>query len=44
LRDIDFRERLVRVTGKRKKQRILPFGEPALQALMYYLNETRAAF
>ena len=41
LKDIDFREKLVRVTGKRKKQRILPFGEPALQALMYYLNETR---
>ena len=33
LTDIDFRERLVRVTGKRKKQRIVPFGEPALQAL-----------
>lgn len=44
LKDIDFRERLVRVTGKRKKQRILPFGEPALQALMYYLNETRPVF
>jgi len=44
LKDIDFREKLVRVTGKRKKQRILPFGEPALQALMFYLNETRAAF
>ncbi|HMS38852.1 MAG TPA: tyrosine recombinase XerC [Pyrinomonadaceae bacterium] len=44
LKDIDFREKLVRVTGKRKKQRILPFGEPALQALMYYLNETRATF
>jgi integrase/recombinase XerC len=44
LRDIDFREKLVRVTGKRKKQRILPFGEPALQALMYYLNETRPTF
>jgi integrase/recombinase XerC len=44
LKDIDFREKLVRVTGKRKKQRILPFGEPALQALMYYLNETRPAF
>ena len=28
LKDIDFREKLVRVTGKRKKQRILPFGEP----------------
>jgi integrase/recombinase XerC len=44
LKDIDFREKLVRVTGKRKKQRILPFGEPALQSLMYYLNETRADF
>ncbi|MGB5012954.1 MAG: site-specific integrase, partial [Pyrinomonadaceae bacterium] len=30
LRDIDFREKMVRVTGKRKKQRIVPFGEPAL--------------
>ncbi len=44
LKDIDFREKLVRVTGKRKKQRILPFGEPSLQALMYYLNETRPVF
>jgi integrase/recombinase XerC len=44
LRDIDFREKLVRVTGKRKKQRILPFGEPALQAVMFYLNESRAVF
>jgi integrase/recombinase XerC len=44
LRDIDFREKLVRVTGKRKKQRILPFGEPSLQALMFYLNEARATF
>ncbi len=44
LKEIDFREKLVRVTGKHKKQRILPFGEPALQALMYYLNETRATF
>ena len=44
LRDIDFRERLVRVTGKRKKQRIVPFHEHALQALMHYLSETRPAF
>jgi integrase/recombinase XerC len=44
LKDIDFREKLVRVTGKRKKQRILPFGEPSLQALMYYLNEARPVF
>ncbi len=44
LKDIDFREKLVRVTGKRKKQRILPFGEPALQSLLFYLNETRPNF
>ena len=44
LKDIDFRSRLVRVTGKRRKQRIVPFGEPALQALMYYLEETRGVF
>lgn len=44
LRDVDFREKLVRVTGKRKKQRILPFGEPAAQAVMFYLTETRPVF
>jgi integrase/recombinase XerC len=42
--DVDFRERLVRVTGKRKKQRIVPFGEPAAQALMLYLEESRGFF
>ncbi len=44
LKDIDFREKLVRVTGKRKKQRIVPFHEHALQALMHYLSETRPIF
>ena len=44
LQDIDFREKLVRVTGKRRKQRIVPFGEPALHALMHYLEETRPVF
>lgn len=44
LKDIDFREKLVRVTGKRKKQRILPFADAALQAVMYYLNEARFVF
>jgi len=44
LKDINFREKLVRVTGKRKKQRILFFGDPALQSLMFYLNETRPTF
>jgi len=44
LKDLDFREKLVRVTGKRKKQRIVPFGEPALQALMHYLHQSRPGF
>lgn len=42
--DIDFRERMVRVTGKRKKQRIVPFGEPAAQAVMLYLESSRGVF
>ena len=37
LADIDHQNRLVRVTGKRRKQRILPFGEPAAEALKQYL-------
>ena len=44
LKDIDFREKLVRVTGKRKKQRILPFHDHSLQALMHYLHEARPVF
>lgn len=44
LSDVDVRERLVWVTGKRKKQRIVPFGEPALQALIHYLEKTRPRF
>ena len=42
--EVDFRERMVRVTGKRKKQRIVPFGEPAAQAVMLYLEATRGTF
>lgn len=34
--DIDFRSALVRVLGKRRKERILPVGEPALAALRAY--------
>src|ERR687890_62839 len=44
LSDVDFKEKLIRVTGKRRKQRIVPFGEPALHALMRYLTEVRPAF
>ena len=36
--EIDFRQRLIRVTGKRRKERIVPFGEPALRALEAYLS------
>lgn len=41
--DIDFRNQLIRVTGKRRKQRIVPFGEPAAEALRAYL-EVREKF
>jgi integrase/recombinase XerC len=43
LRDIDFKNKMVKVTGKRRKQRIVPFGDPALHALMQYLT-VRGAF
>ena len=42
--DVDFREKLIWVTGKRKKQRIVPFGEPAMQAVLFYLEKTRGTF
>lgn len=38
LGDIDFRNQLIRVTGKRRKQRIVPFGDPAGNALQDYLK------
>jgi len=38
LGDIDFRNQLVRVTGKRRKQRIVPFGDPAASAIRDYLK------
>ncbi len=41
--DIDFKNKLIRVSGKRRKQRIVPFGEPALEALKAYL-EVRLQF
>ncbi len=34
--DIDWHERLLRVRGKGKKERLLPIGEPALDALRNY--------
>jgi integrase/recombinase XerC len=36
--DVDFSNQLVRVTGKRRKQRIVPFGDPAGEAIRNYLS------
>jgi integrase/recombinase XerC len=38
IRDVDFRNKTVRVQGKRRKERIVPFGDPALHALVDYLS------
>ena len=38
LRHIDFNNKLLRVFGKRRKERIVPFGEPAAKALRDYLS------
>ena len=37
LRDVDLKNRLLRVFGKRRKERIVPFGEPAEKSLIAYL-------
>ena len=44
LSDIDYRERTARVFGKRRKERIVPFHDHALQSLMLYLDSTRPIF
>jgi integrase/recombinase XerC len=36
--DVDFQSQLIRVTGKRRKQRIVPFGDPAGEAIRNYLG------
>jgi integrase/recombinase XerC len=38
VQDVDFQNKLIRVTGKRRKERIVPFGEPAHDALKDYLT------
>ncbi|MGI8654346.1 MAG: tyrosine recombinase XerC [Pyrinomonadaceae bacterium] len=38
LNHIDFKNKMVRLSGKRRKERIVPFGDPALHALMLYLS------
>lgn len=42
--DIDLKERFVRVFGKRSKERLVPLGEPALQAVKDYLIQAREHF
>lgn len=37
LHDVDFGNKLIRVTGKRRKERIVPFGDEARQAVQNYL-------
>src|SRR2546425_7545741 len=43
IQDVDFNNKLIRVTGKRRKERIVPFGDPAHDALKNYL-EVREQF
>jgi integrase/recombinase XerC len=41
LSSLDLEQRLVRVTGKGNKERIVPFGEPAAEAIRGYLPDRR---
>ena len=43
VRDLDLEERLIRVLGKGSKERIVPFGGVALDAVRTYLSEARPA-
>lgn len=40
-RDIDWNEQLVRVRGKGKKERLVPIGAPALEAIRAYWNHIK---
>jgi integrase/recombinase XerC len=44
LPDIDFHRQLIRVTGKGKKERIIPVGAEALAALTGYLDQRKLSF
>ena len=41
LGDVDFSRRMVKVFGKGQKERMVPFGAPAAQALESYLRDAR---
>lgn len=41
INDVNFDKRVFRVTGKRNKTRLVPFGEPAKHQLEYYLAQSR---
>jgi len=41
LDDVDLKGRIVRLYGKGKKERIVPFGVPALKSLQFYLGARR---
>ena len=44
IKDIDFSRLTMRVIGKGNKERVVPFGQPAKQALKTYLAEARSEF
>ena len=41
LKDIDFQEQMVHITGKGEKQRIVPFYDTAKEVLMLYIQKVR---
>ncbi|MBJ7394122.1 MAG: tyrosine recombinase XerC [Candidatus Nanopelagicales bacterium] len=44
IKDLDFTRCTMRVIGKGNKERVVPFGQPAKEALRSYLDESRPEF
>ena len=44
IKDLDFSRCTMRVIGKGNKERVVPFGQPAKEALRSYLDESRPEF
>jgi len=42
--DVDFSARLIRVTGKRNKQRLIPFGDELAKGMLVYIKVRNEAF